>query len=394
MMPPKPVRSKVKDMVKGILGRDYELAHPDWQEKGSGAHKGPVMLEEQDSNDGRPLDLRRKRDYQDGKFPFWHNITSVKLHGDWKREVLPGMNPYIYKNETLERNITQEVGKISFSVDEFGDGAVQDVKLSMMVMDPHDSKLFDVRLLGVHFVSTGDIVLTSTSDRFAGIFGLPHFTLSPSAFNSSKASVVASITASLEKQKNTGMTVPSWVSSTESTVTPNAACDFIAYLQIHHVIEPEPTSWYDLLPEPIQWMFPWAKRDQPPKREVYTPEEIALIEKELRHRTGVPTRAVPPIEVSGLIYSPTCGYVLSVGEAKGLKEEVYFSNVALFALVVGASVFWQIWLLIGQMKEASTPSTVSRVSMWTIGGLALLDGYLACAFLGVGIVIGMSPLGS
>jgi len=28
------------------------------------------------------------------------------------------------------------------------------------------------------------------------------------------------------------------------------------------------------------------------------------------------------------------------------------------------------------------------VSIWSVGLLGLLDGYLACAFLGVGIVIG------
>ncbi|RPA85797.1 hypothetical protein BJ508DRAFT_322394 [Ascobolus immersus RN42] len=386
MMPPNPVRTRVKNMVKEVLGSEYELAHPDWDDKPKPAHQIPDDLKEDDSNDGRPLDLR-KREYQDGKFPFWHNITSIKLHGPWSRETLPSLPPYLHTNVTLDRNITTETGMISFSVDEFGDGPVQDVKLSMMLMDPHDTKLFDVRLQGIHFVSTGDLILTSTSDRFAGIFGLPHFALSESAFNASKASVVASITAGLEKQKNTGMTVPSWQSTTESTVTPNAACDFITYLQIHHVLAADEASWYDLLPAPLRWLFPWVHTTPPGKREPYTPEEIALIESELRHRTGVPTRSVPPIEVSGVIYSPTCGYVVTVGKAKGLKEEVYFNHVSLFALLVGACVFWQIWGLIGQMKESSTPSTVSRVSIWSIGGLSLLDGYLACAFLGVGIVI-------
>lgn len=120
-----------------------------------------------------------------------------------------------------------------------------------------------------------------------------------------------------------------------------------------------------------------------------TPELIHQIEQELRRPTGAPVPVAPPITVSSIIYSPTCGFVLSTRKSRGLKVERYYYKASNFALSAAAVMVGQIWLLIRQMNESNTPSTVSRVSFWTMAMMSVVDGYLTIAFLAVAIFVGM-----
>lgn len=120
-----------------------------------------------------------------------------------------------------------------------------------------------------------------------------------------------------------------------------------------------------------------------------TLETIHEIEQELRRPTGAPVPPAPPIILSSIIYSPTCGFVLSTKGSEGLKVEKYYDKASNFALCAASVMIVQIWLLIRQMNESNTPSTVSRVSFWTMAMMSVVDGYLTIAFLAVSIFVGM-----
>lgn len=194
------------------------------------------------------------------------------------------------------------------------------------------------------------------------------------------------ISKAIERQKKTRSAVAEWQPSAEMPeYTPK--CDFISYIQLHP-LKPEEKGPGWRIPFTQVRLLASSSLAQETTGNPYTKDEIELIEKELRRRTGAPLLPIPPIELSATIYSPTCGYTLSTKDGKGLKVEKYYKLLSSFALTTALLVGFQIWLLIRQMNEASTPSTVSRISLWTIANLSLLDGYLSFAFLLVGIVVG------
>lgn len=123
--------------------------------------------------------------------------------------------------------------------------------------------------------------------------------------------------------------------------------------------------------------------------------ELKSIEEELRFPTGAPLRSVPALKLSALIFSPDCGFVL---ESKGppdfgpqdgthlvgQKIESYIGaarrGILAFAMLLCAEIF----LLIRQMNETSTPSTKSKVSFYTITMMAFGDGF---TFVGLTAVV-------
>lgn len=210
--------------------------------------------------------------------------------------------------------------------------------------------------------------------RFAGIFALPHFTLTENAYNQSKALLLESIATAIKKQKDTASTTSPWQHPPENAANEKPRCEYIAYLQLHPV-------------QPALSSHPFLSFNTPHLPYI-SPETLQQIEKELRHPTGAPVPDAPPIVISGIIYSPTCGHVLSVKKAEGIKIEKYFRKAINFALCAAVITCAQIWLLIRQMNESNTPSTVSRVSFWTIAMMGIVDGYMALAFLGATVLIG------
>ena len=126
--------------------------------------------------------------------------------------------------------------------------------------------------------------------------------------------------------------------------------------------------------------------------------DFSKLEKELRYPTGASVPAAPIMRMSALIFSPDCGFVLeSKGPPEfapqeglhlnGLKLESYMQVarrcILAFATVISAEVF----LSIRQMKDASTPSTKSRVSFYTIAMMALGDGFACMGFMFVSMMI-------
>ena len=126
--------------------------------------------------------------------------------------------------------------------------------------------------------------------------------------------------------------------------------------------------------------------------------DFRILEQELRFPTGAPMPPAPAIRMSALIFSPDCGFVLeSKGppdfapqeglHLSGQKLESYL-RVARHCIIAFAAVICaQVFLLIRQMKDASTPSTKSRVSFYTIALMALGDGFVCMGFMFVSMMI-------
>lgn len=102
--------------------------------------------------------------------------------------------------------------------------------------------------------------------------------------------------------------------------------------------------------------------------------------------------SVPPLTMSAVIFSPDCGFVL---ESKGppnfapqdgnhligpkLESELRLAKHTIF--IYSMTLCAEIFLLLRQMREASTPSIRSRISFYTIAMLAMGDGFAWIAFL-------------
>lgn len=124
------------------------------------------------------------------------------------------------------------------------------------------------------------------------------------------------------------------------------------------------------------------------------PYHLETLEHELRFPTGHPFLKAPPMTMSMVAFSPDCGFVIeSKGppdyapqeglHLQGPKLESLIKmgrrHILFFACLLGG----QIMLLVRQMKEASTPSTRSRISFYTIAIQAMGDGFVQLAFISV-----------
>ena len=207
--------------------------------------------------------------------------------------------------------------------------------------------------------------------RFAGIFALPHLALSRIAFNMARDHLNKTLTDAMKRQEShtNSASLNPWSSlpkNPSDVLFPSPRCEYIIYLHQYYT---------DL-----------------------TRGELSLIEEELRYPTGASLPTAPPIKMSAVIFSPDCGFVLesrgppdyppqSGTHLNGPKMEFYISLgrrcILAFALVVCAQIF----LLMRQMKDTSTPSTRSRVSFYTIAMMAMGDGFACMGLMVVSMLV-------
>ena len=217
--------------------------------------------------------------------------------------------------------------------------------------------------------------------RFSGIFALPHFTLSEHAFSLARRLLTRSLATTVNKQEAsiyTSYTYP-WSSSPNNPndmVFPTPHCEYIVYLQ-QHPAEISDNRWLD------------SERSS---------NTLSRIEDELRFPTGASLPKVPSLEMTALIFSPDCGFVLeSRGPPEyspqegthliGPKLESYMRLARHWILMFATVLCLEIYLLTRQMKDTSTPSTRSRVSFYTIAIMAMGDGFACMAFMVVSMFI-------
>ncbi|KAJ4167824.1 hypothetical protein NW754_011640 [Fusarium falciforme] len=330
--------------------------------------------------------------------------ASGTVHGEWVKrkgsaargydsynltKVAPGMD-WIGDEVPWARNITGTSGRMMLrlegnkTVNEYeqlpaqtntpvAGGLIRSVKGTTTIEDMsgsgHD---WEMKLWGVHWPRQGVILMTTTSEKFEGIFGLPHLAPSEDFFQSSQKLLNQSIARTITRKEENiyvDQTVP-WTSDLENpmyTTNPSPHCEYIMYAQVY----PPSRQHFNLDPNE-------------PTRDAME-SIISAIESELQSPVGAPIPKIPKLQISAVIYSPDCGFFLetkgppdfSPSEAQhltGMKMEVQIYQVKTWILVYAVIVFAQVNLLKNQMRESCTPSTMGRVSFWTIATMIMVDG--------------------
>lgn len=346
---------------------------------------------------------------QDSPVPLYRNATGL-LHGKWLRSKLhdsvpiPQLNLSNYAPEgpfgpmeprPFGRNITGSGGDLKFHFHEnellhstyTNDGPlnITRMKATMAVSDEESSEEWGLEAYGVYFVELGQAILTTTSSKFAGIFMLPHFALSEHTFNASRAFLNASLSKTIERQFEYGFQASPnpWSSKTddlEDSPFANPDCDVIIYLQQLEPLGMGPS---------------------------YSSATLSFLERELRFPTGAFLPREPELRFSMLAFSPDCGFVIESkgppdhipqdgNHLLGAKIEVLQYTTRRHLLVFALASGLQLVLQMRQMREASTPSTRSRVSFYTVAMLAFGDAFTTIAiFLCIALRgLGVSLIGT
>ncbi|EHL03663.1 putative Uncharacterized RING finger protein [Glarea lozoyensis 74030] len=292
------------------------------------------------------------------------NLTEISPHTDWA-----------FTNEKFwTRNITGQEGKLLLRIDEkdveeldLGDTSVgkrnaawvREVGATMTIQDETSSgDGWEMRVHGVHWPRTGVVLMTTTSDKFAGVFGLPHLATNAGYYTSSQKLLNMTLEKTVERMEKAVWIDPSnpWTSSPDSqgdAMMPTPHCEFLVYAQVHPVVYPSISP----------------RGENSLGRQKY----IGEIEQELRFPNGAPIPPAPELKMSTVIFSPDCGFILESkgppdfshadGEhLVGLKQEVWLNDIEYWLLVFAVVMSAQILLLKAQSKEASTPSTVGRAA--------------------------------
>ncbi|GMM47876.1 ubiquitin-protein ligase [Pichia kluyveri] len=196
---------------------------------------------------------------------------------------------------------------------------------------------------GVYHQKTGNLVVASNSAKFNGFYALPHLQLQDGAdyeaakwilFNEANKTDIDDIK----------------FQEIESLVDSSNECEYIGYFHM------ESTN--------------------------LTREELQKIDYELINPVGRPHKNVPDLKLTkGLLYSPNCAILLEVGESVGLRDQIYEDGLRNVILVGSIVIFLQILVLIRQMSHTNTPSTLSKLSFWTIAIINMADGSLSVVSL-------------
>ncbi|KAE8149406.1 hypothetical protein BDV25DRAFT_156413 [Aspergillus avenaceus] len=311
--------------------------------------------------------------------PVYRNATG-KLRGDWVRRKLDKPHrplnttaialEHEYFTHEFSHNVTGNLGSFYLDLREGGgeelrlhDGHVREIRATLAVENGDFwGNTWYLSLFGVHFPETGSIVLSTTSEKFGGVFTLPHLMLSADSYDLSRRLLMKSLSDTISEKQSQAPTLFPWSSlvGTEQVEFPAPKCEHIVYLQQHAI----------------------AVKDYLTDKQV-----IDQIEQELRYPMGAPIPSPPLMFMSAVVFSPDCGYILETKGApdyppteslylSGPKLEEFGKYSARVIVAVCAMLAAQIALLLRQIKETSTPSTRSRISFYTIALMAFGDAFI------------------
>ncbi|KAF1983216.1 hypothetical protein K402DRAFT_396919 [Aulographum hederae CBS 113979] len=329
--------------------------------------------------------------------PLYKNVSGT-VRGNWVRSrfgesyasphanlsaIEPGSS---YATRPYHRNITGTYGEVNVwftEKDHFETGSNDSIRVVRADLDITDEKNtgegWKMRMHGVHYLDTGSIVVSTTSEKFEGIFALPHFALSNYTFLTAKELLNRTLHEAVKHQREEEhFPINPWSSASDGTsegifLVPH--CEVIAYFQ-----------------QSPNWSPAFVGKDG------HNQKVLSDIESELRNPQGQDHPAAPPLSMSMVLFSPDCGFVLqSKGPPKftpkewnhltGMKIETVYSRGRNHALLLAIIVTAQVYLMIEQMKYATTPSTRSRISFYTIAMLSLGDGFTGMALLPAAMVL-------
>lgn len=291
----------------------------------------------------------------------YRNMTgSVK--GRWTRRPwteglpLPHINltqlaPHTrFASGSWERNITTDNGLIQMRIDqtdeEETEGAIGITASIAVQSGAAFGGGWEASAWGVHFPAYGHAVLSTSSEKFAGLYALPHLTLSAAQFHLAQENLNISLAKMIRHRRED-------LASTRLVDTDVSLpkCELLIYLQQYPASPPEP---------------------------------LEGIEQELRFPSGHWPALIPPLTTSLTAFSPDCGYLIEsegppdfppgpFAHLRGHKTEdtqAIVRNVLLGSSLLLAA---QIFLLTRQMRLCSTPSRQSKISVRALSILSLGD---------------------
>ena len=338
-----------------------------------------------------------QRGLEEGRLPVYRNLSGY-VQGEWVRDpssrmrhpedmgntTHPAKDPFTNSAMEFNRNLTGAGGPFRVHITELEDKmrvdinkTISEITAKVVVGDDESfgGNWWEFYVHGVHFKDSGHAVLTTTSERFAGIFALPHFQLSRGLHDSSRDFLNWTIHETIDRQIHRPFPVWNpWTSSAagsnEDMIGVTHHCEFVLYL---------------LQPPSVQTM------------------DMDWLEHEMRFPTGAPLSHRSQLSMSMVGFSPDCGYVIESkgppdyppSEAMhliGSKTEEY-NDRARHSIVAFAIAFaFQLSFLIKQMKETATPSMRSRVSFYTIAMMALGDGFTFLVLIFMYLFLGTAQL--
>jgi hypothetical protein len=379
-----------------------------------------------DDDDDDDDDDNKNNDDED---PVWRNISGI-VHGNWVRRAggahrerdsynLSAVAPWLDWSQAGEwaRNVTGGEGVMSVLLhskdvivdwddarrerekegheghdhkdkDKDGDGdehhktptdrdrtlpprasLVRGIRADVTVEDVDGGGIWDMRLHGVHFPREGTLYLTTSSEKFDGILGLPFLTPSQDYYLPSRELLSAAVADKLDGPNMDASfangAIP-WSSDLESggagTTTPAASCEFVLFAQIHPPRMPSRRGWFG------RWL--------PVSGSII--DRIAGMEAELEEPLGLNLGPVPPLELSAVLWSPDCAFSLETpavaAPLAGVKSQVQRWRIDSWILALAAMTYVQVRLLQLQIREANTPSTMGRISFATLAIMVVVDG--------------------
>jgi len=333
----------------------------------------------------------------------WQNISGY-VAGTWVKRDMPLLRTRIsYDLDKIapgitwsgkdggewERNVTGREGRIKVRLHDKdstkllqGADVNQEVNQAWVTVTMEDVEgsgtMWDTRMHGVHWRKQGALLLTTTSEKFDGIFALPHLVPEEAFFESSQALLNRTIGKRLKEKSNYLFydARNPWTAEDEdaNVYSPSPHCEYVMYLQIY---------------PPDRQRLNMASFD--PEKETMA-GVVRDIEGELQWPLGAPIRGVPELQMSALLYSPDCSFFLETkGPPKytpvdgrhltGMKAEVLRSSLNLCILSYAIIFLGQVYLLKRQMRETSTPSTMGRVSFYTGSIMLLADGLIVSSVM-------------
>ncbi|KAF9738934.1 hypothetical protein PMIN03_005291 [Paraphaeosphaeria minitans] len=366
------VKSRARERMRGVLGERTQ----GWL-------------------DGKHEDERKETVYR--------NISGF-VQGEWVLSPLSRTRPaldllnatgHIHEFAQLgdfDRNLTGTHGMVRLHLTEV-DGrqrtdenrTMSELKAKVVIGDAESwgDNWWEFNLNGVHFPEFGGAVLTTTSERFSGIFALPHLQLSPHLYLSSQELLNRTIHQTIQNQLDRPFPVWNpWSSTVEDAaegIMATTHCELILFLQ----------------EAPVQLL---DRHGQPANQ-----PDLEWLEQEIRFPTGanVPLHSQMSMDMVG--FSPDCGFVIESkgppdfppSEAMhlvGLKTEEFNDDAKRSILAFAVTLAFQLMFIIRQAKEAATPSTRNRISFYTIAIMALGDGFMFLALVFLHLFLGTSQL--
>ncbi|KAF9207067.1 hypothetical protein BGZ49_001285, partial [Haplosporangium sp. Z 27] len=111
------------------------------------------------------------------------------------------------------------------------------------------------------------------------------------------------------------------------------------------------------------------------------------LEREWAAPQGISTIKAPHLNSTIFFYSPNCRIVAGVKDAEGMKREKFYAKAVNYAGMAGTLAFIQVFLIVHQMEYTPTPSSVSKVSYWTIAIQVFIDSYLCMLHLTTSVFV-------